>query len=386
MLPSLLLLAGTTVGYLLPSPEGRYNVTLTTGQLIDYTRNDPFAATPTPRALMLSVFQPVTCASTTPAPYMPNKTAEYQASYLQEAFNMPEEIAAAFTPLFLEAQLPVCSGEAGKQSYEEDTPILLLSPGWGTPRFYYNVIASAIASEGFTVISIDHPEDANIIVYPDGHEVYLNISTGIDGEPDESVYTRAADASFIIDKLSNTTAMAELFPQRGCRPISTDRIGTVGHSMGGATAIIAASRDQRIGAAINWDGTIFGSLPDSGMSQPVLLMMDAVTDIDPTWTAAWQLLKGPKLWVEVANTTHETFADIPTLLKAAGQDTPELADLLGTIAPDELVRILTTSTVAWMNRAFSEKKGDMMSGEKELLESLKDLTVMNGTIPGLDGE
>ncbi len=54
----LLFLANTTTGYLTPDPPGKYNVTLTTGPLIDYARNG--------RALMLSVFQPSTCASTVP--------------------------------------------------------------------------------------------------------------------------------------------------------------------------------------------------------------------------------------------------------------------------------------------------------------------------------
>ena len=350
---SLLLLANTTTGYLVPNPPGKYNVTLTTGPLIDYARNDPYAATPTPRELMLSVFQPATCASTVPVLYMPNKTAEYQGPYLQNAFN----VSANFSPLFLEARLPVCSDHSSSCSLLDDSPILLLSPGWGIPRLYYNILASAIASEGFIVITIDHPEDANIITYPDGHAVYLNASTWNNGEPTESEHVRAADASFIIDQLSNTTAIAGLLPQRGPRPFPTDRVGMMGHSLGGSSAIIAAGQDPRIRGAINWDGTIFGSLPPSGLSQPVLFMMNAVTPIPPDWMAAWPLLKGQKLWVEVANTTHQTFLDVPTLLQAAGQNTPALASLLGTIAPAKMVRILAAYATAWMNGAFAGKEG-----------------------------
>lgn len=377
ILPILLLwLANTTAGYLLPSPAGKYNVTLMTGPLIDYTRNDPYAASPSPRALMLSVFQPTTCASTVAIPYMPNQTAEYQGPYLQKAFN----VSANFSPLFLEARLPVCSDHPRRCSphLRDDYPILLLSPGWGIPRLYYNVLASAIASEGFTVITIDHPEDANIITYPDGHAVYLNASTWNNGVPTKNEHVRAADASFIIDQLSNATAIAELLPHRGPRPFLTDRVGMLGHSLGGSSAIIAAGHDRRIRGAINWDGSIFGSLPPRGLSQPVLLMMDAVTAIPPDWTAAWPYLKGPKLWVKVANTTHQTFSDVPTLLQAAGQDTPEFADLLGTIAPAELVRILATYTTAWMNGVFARKEGGPLPHGQELGKSPEVSTVMRG--------
>jgi dienelactone hydrolase len=346
----LFLLANMTAGYLVPNPPGKYNVTLRTGTLVDYTRNDPYAATPTPRELMLSVFQPSTCESTIPVPNMPNKTAEYQGPFLEKTFN----ISANLTPLFLEARLPVCSDNPDSYSPLDDVPILLFSPGYSIPRLYYNVLASAIASEGFIVITIDHPEDANIIIYSDGHEVYNNES--ILSSPTWDAYPRAADASFIIDQLSNATAMAELFPLRGRRLFPTDCVAMLGHSMGGAAAIVAASLDSRIRGAVNWDGTIIGSPPLPTLSQPVLFITHDNTT-DPTWLAAWPQLKGAKLVVQVANTTHQTFSDVPTLFQAAGQSTAPFADVLGTIAPAEMVRILTAYTTAWMKGAFTGKEG-----------------------------
>ncbi|KAK4888628.1 hypothetical protein LTR49_028837 [Elasticomyces elasticus] len=241
----LLLLVNTTAGFLAPRPLGKYNVTLTTGSLIDYTRNDRYAASPTPRALMLSVFQPANCESTVPVLDMPDKVAEYQGPSLQETFN----ISANFTTLFLEARLSVCPDHPHSCSSRHDFPILLFSPGYSIPRLYYNVLASAIASEGFTVITVDHPEDANIIVYPDGHAVYNNAS--ILDSSTWDYYPRAGEASFVIDQLNNATAMASLLPHSGPRPLPTDRIAMLGHSAGGASAIIAASRDHRIRGAIN---------------------------------------------------------------------------------------------------------------------------------------
>ena len=348
-----LLLANTTAGYLTPNPPGKYNVTLTTGALIDYTRNSTYAATPTARALMLSIFQPVTCASTVPVSYMPNKTADYQGPFLQKLFN----ISTNFTPLFLEARLPVCPDNPSGCSYLDNSPILLFSPGYSIPRLYYSVIASAIASEGFIVITIDHPEDANIITYPDGHAVvYDGPSLPTPDEFDQYGRRRAADASFIIDQLSNATAMAELLPQRGPRPFPTDRVAMLGNSLGGVAAVIAAGQDPRIRGAINWDGSIFTPLPASGLSQPVLYMSEA-NATDPTWLAAWPQLKGPKLWLTVAKTKHMSFSDALMLLQAAGQNTADFAGLLGTIASDELVQILTAYTTAWMNGAFAGKMG-----------------------------
>jgi dienelactone hydrolase len=165
------------------------------------------------------------------------------------------------------------------------------------------------------------------------------------------MYARVADASFIIDQLSNATAMAELLPHRGLKPFPTDRIAMLGHSLGGAAAVLAAAQEPRIRGAINWDGTLFGSLPPSGISKPIMFMAGA-NHSDPSWITAWPHLEGPKLWVEVGDTMHQTFSDVPTLLEAAGQNSPAFEGLLGTIAPAELVRIVVAYTKAWMNGVF----------------------------------
>ena len=335
-----LLLAGTSVGYLLPNPPGKYNVTLTTGTMTDYNRDA--------RTLMLSVFQPATCASTVPVLYMPNKTAEYQGPWAQKMFDVPADL----TPLLLEARLPVCPDDPSSYSLLDDAPILLLSPGYRSTRLFFNFLASAIASEGFIVITIDHPGETNIITYPDGSTVYSNLPN----VPDIDVltpyaYIRAADASFIIDQLRNATAMAKLLPKQP----QTDRVAMAGHSLGGAATVLAAGMDPRIRGVINWDGPFFGSLPPSGLPQPVLYVASEREE-DPRMLAVWPQLKGPKLWIKIANLTHQGMFDLPTLLQAAGRS-GFLGGALGTVEPAESVRILTEYAVEWMNGTFAGKIG-----------------------------
>lgn len=356
-------LIGMTTGYLFPNPPGKHNVTLTIGPLIDYARDDPYAKKPTPRALMLSIFEPAQCDATNSATYMPVKVAEYQQQFLEEIFNL----TANLTPLFVRAHLPVCATHSNECSSVNDSPVLLFSPGYSLPRFYYSYIASAIASQGFKVILIDHPEDANILVYPDGHKVYSSVAKELccptPEEYSRAGDVRAADASFVVDQLGNATAMSQLFPHRRLPSFSTDRIAMLGHSLGGVSSILAASRDPRIRAAINWAGTIFGSPDLSRTTQPVLFMTH--DPIDPTWLEAWPQLHGPKLVAHIANTTHQTFTDVPTMLEAAGQSTKPFEDLLGTIEPKEMIEILVEYTAAWMNGAFAGAKGETLLPESE---------------------
>nr|POF26127.1 putative 1-alkyl-2-acetylglycerophosphocholine esterase [Quercus suber] len=278
---------------------------------------------------MLSVFQPARCVSTVPVQYMPDRTAYRQRPFLQTAF----DVSVNLTPLFQEARLPICPIHSHGCLLREDGRILLFSPGYTIPRLYYNVLASAIASEGFTVITIDHPGDANIITFPDGHAVNGNDTAQSTLAIKQHLAIRVADVSFVIDQLGNTTAMARLLPERGIRSLPIDRVAVLGHSLGGATAVIAAAQDERVRA-------------------------------DSTWPATQPLLKGPKLWIVVANTTHETFSDVPTLFQTAGLNATALAGLLGTIAPAELVRIVTTYTAAWMDVAFMDKRQPLLEGKE----------------------
>lgn len=372
---SFLLLAATTAGYTLPNQSGKYNVTLTIGTLTDYTRNDPSVATPTPRTLVLSVFQPTECKSTVDAPYMPNKTAEFQGPYLQQEFGIPVDLS----PIFLAARLPVCPSEPKTCSTPDHDRMLLFSGGWNIPRLYYSALASAIASEGFTVITIDHPGDTNIITYPDGHAVVgLNASDPTGEEFAVYTHRRAADVSFIIDQLSNATVVAELFPQREARKLELSKIGMLGHSLGGATAVQVAGQDLRVRAAINIDGAFWGSVPSSGISKPIMYMIsEQLYNVPhPTLDTLWPQLKGPKLLLEIVNSMHMGLTDAPVLLQAAGQDTAAFANILGTIAPAEMVRIVVAYTSAWMKGAFAGRVGGSLLDGKESKRFAEAKTLM----------
>ena len=339
-----LLLTTTGIGYLLPNPPGKYNVTMRTGAITDYNRDG--------RTLMLSVFQPARCASTVSVLYMPYQTAEHEGITIKRNYNISFDL----TPLFSEARQTVCLKDC---SLQDDAPVLLLSPGYRGTRLHYSFLASAIASEGVTVITMDHPGETSSITYPNGTAVYVDLPnpTNIDDETPYA-YVRAADASFIIDQLGNATAMAKLLH----RQVPTDRIVMAGQSLGGASAMLAASQDPRIRGVINWDGPFFGSLPPSGLSQPLLYV--GTKRSEPRFTAIWPKLNGPKLWVEIANLTHEGMTDLPTLFQAAGQNSTETSThLLGTVMPKQSVRILTAYAIEWMKCTFAGMiRGPLLDG------------------------
>ncbi|KAF1828552.1 hypothetical protein BDW02DRAFT_223615 [Decorospora gaudefroyi] len=139
----------------------------------------------------------------------------------------------------------------------------------------------------------------------------------------------------------------------------------LGHSLGGASAILTAAQDPRIRCAIIWDGPFLGSLPLSGLSQPALHVTTERNEDNSSLRGLWPKFKGPKLWIKVADLLHEGMLDIPTLLQAVGQDPGVFADLLGTIAPAKTVRILTAYAVEWINGTFAgEVGGPLLQGQQ----------------------
>ncbi|USP75078.1 PAF acetylhydrolase family protein [Curvularia clavata] len=292
---------------------------------------------------------------------MPQKTAEYQGPWARDTFN----ISADLTPLLLEALLPVCPNNHNSCAPVYDAPIILLSPGYRGSRLYYNVVASAIASEGFMVITMDHPGETNAITYPDGHAVYSDLPNVMDiSELAPYAYVRAADAVFVIDQLNNATAVAELLPEHTFQKLPADRVAMLGHSLGGAAAVIAASLDPRIHAVINLDGPFLGSLPPAGLPQPVLFI--ATEREESLWSETWPELKGPKQCIEVSNLTHE------------GEDTAYWAGLMGEIAPMQWLHILGAYTKEWVNGAFSGKVGGpLLQGQEPRFPEVTTLSKDN---------
>jgi redox-regulated HSP33 family molecular chaperone len=52
-------------------------------------------------------------------------------------------------------------------------PVVLFSTGYGVERQLYTGLVQDLASHGYVVAAIDHPHDANIVAFPDGHAVRI---------------------------------------------------------------------------------------------------------------------------------------------------------------------------------------------------------------------
>jgi pimeloyl-ACP methyl ester carboxylesterase len=233
----------------------------------------------------------------------------------------------------------------------------------------YSAIAQEVASKGFTVVTIDHPYDAGIVVFPDNSTIVGgNISTG--GQLLENLDVRVLDASFVLDSLSNTSIADSLIPGVGKDGIDVDNVGFFGHSFGGATAAQAMLRDQRLKGGVNLDGSFFGTVIQDGLERPFIIFANEVhnTTDDPSWAAIWPKLKGWKRELILEGSVHGTFTDFPDIvdvLGLKGKLPPEAGQVLGSIDGARVLEILGEYVGGFFEFVLKGRKVGLLDGPSE---------------------
>lgn len=148
-------------------------------------------------------------------------------------------------------------------------PLVLFSHGaFG----YYQSNASTymeLASHGYVVVSLDHPYHSFFTKDTDGKTItvdpeFMNDVMSTEDKNEEVLYEmskewmklRVDDVNFVLDEIIGGNE--EIGPV--LKMIDTERIGLMGHSMGGATAVEVAIERDDIEAVIDIDGTMLGSI------------------------------------------------------------------------------------------------------------------------------
>jgi pimeloyl-ACP methyl ester carboxylesterase len=314
LIPSLLLLTCATATafvqdvLVLPRGTGPYATTLTISEWIDSSRPDPFNSSHF-RRIMLSRFDPVPvseCAFEKVA-YMPPATVAAEDEILGD-YGWPKGLLGRFA-------LEVCEEkEESVKSGNWSWPVALFSGGLNTSRLFYSHLAQEISSHGFTVITLDHPYDTDVVEF--GGRVAAPVNGSAPTSLTFGLEVRAQDASFVLDRLNVSAGKAVMF----------------GHSFGGAAAATALLRDKRLRAGVNLDGKMFGPVLNTSLGSPeqpqafVLWGSDghnSSVSSDPSWAEFWKTLNSSadvdyKKEFTVVNAAHGSYWDLNMLVDVAG--------------------------------------------------------------------
>ncbi len=169
---------------------------------------------------------------------------------------------------------------------EHSLPLVIFSHG--AFGYYQSNVSTytELASNGYVVVSLDHPhhsfftEDSagkTVTVDPGFFQDALRIQNSGGEIPEEEerkitsawMELRLADMNFVLDTFGEAGGSGQLSdswyfggtPEDTFREImksvDTEKIGLMGHSLGGATAVTAGRRDD-VSAVIDLDGTMLG--------------------------------------------------------------------------------------------------------------------------------
>jgi dienelactone hydrolase len=320
----------------LPEPTGHCPVGTISLHLTDTSRPDPWAADVTARELMVSLWYPAATPDGPRARYMTPAESELQLTN-RGITGVPADILSTVRTNAAEGAEP-----AGPQ---HSLPLVVLSPGFTSPRSTLTALAEDLASHGYVVAGIDHTYESYATAFPDGR-----VTTCLAREArqrgcwdvEKVAAGRAADVTFVLGEL---TGARPAWP--GGVLIDPSRIAMAGHSLGGAAAIAAMLADSRIRAGIDMDGTTCAPIPSHGLSRP-FLFLGKQSNYTPgsggavtpgtrdwkrlrsaviTWERDWELLTGWKRWLVVAGAVHASFTDLAVLADQSGIDIG--ADLSG---------------------------------------------------------
>ena len=187
------------------------------------------------------------------------------ATTLAESFELPGWVVDYFRLVKMEAttDAPVANpppferhddgeGDAG------GFPLVLFSHSFTGVKEQNSALLQELASWGHVVVAVDHPHDAALVLYPDGSTAdFRGYDMPRELEPrnwwrfrHEHARWRALDLAHALERMvdANSDPDHPLF-----RKIDLSRVSVIGHSFGGAAAVMLAQMDPRITSAVLFD-------------------------------------------------------------------------------------------------------------------------------------
>ncbi len=250
-------------------------------------------------------------------------------------------------------------------------PVVLFSPGRGTPGNQYTSLARELASHGYFVVTVDMPE-IGMVVYSDGTTIHPTDSfrppPGMMSGPYEKVDSffieptdiGTQDLRFVLQKLNDKNDDDTFFEGR----LNLNKIGIFGHSLGGRIGGNLAAIDKAVGAYISMEGIPPRDVRYEGkIPFPITMLCSS-----GTWPYArenyWSLIENSDAvvyMVELKDFGHNSVTDGPVL-------SPESYGYA--VDPIEAIALIRQITLAYFDERLRDKKGFdevLRSSEKIIL-------------------
>lgn len=282
-----------------PNPVGTREM-----ELVDTTRDDPYAADGSPRDLLVRFWYPA--QSNTQC-----EPAEYASSKVWNRFS---ELIGAHLP---DVTTNSC---ADAPALDGAHPVVVFTPGFTGTFTDYTFLFEDLASRGYIIASVAHTYETTAVEFPHGRFVQSVLGSylggGLRGDAATmafAVTVRLGDLEFVLNELNHLNVATES-PLRG--KLDTARIALAGHSMGGVAALLGVEQDMRFKVGIIIDGDMTNAL--SGPTQtPVMIMGMGRQQWSAEECGLWADLRGGRFAVNFAGAEHMTPTDGLWIAKGA---------------------------------------------------------------------
>ncbi len=243
-------------------------------------------------------------------------------------------------------------------------PTLLLSTGLGMPLTFYSGLAQDLASHGYIIVGIEHPDGSGVVVYPDGTRPVADPTTS----PTELAHGWAKDLQFVLGWLGSSASRQGADPsaQDAIKSIDRARVGALGHSLGGAAAIWASAESSAIRGAVDIDGALWGDVVTAGPTTPTMLMLfEGHFGNDPTLDEFLAHARSRVYRVDVKGSKHADFSDMGLLARGLASKIPGFDPAmlgLGTIAADRILAVQSAYLRAFFDAVLEGSTPAILNG------------------------
>ncbi len=352
----------------LPKTTGPYAVGTTTFSLVDESREEVFSAESGDyRTILVTAWYPSDdVTGLKPVSYW-DKTG-----ITGKAYSLSAEIGT-FWYTHLNLVKTNSFRDVAIAQDAQSYPVIIYSHSFNGLNTENTILFERLASQGYVVLSIAHSYEAIVSNSPDGEVIYADLDyifdlyeydgelesalwqefyatedisrkteiieqvLGMDEEATQMLRARTEDAIFLLDELAAINTEMTIFDGK----LDEARVGMMGYSFGGATAVEACIADERFKAGINLDGWPYGAYFNSGkpISQPFMLInAEAVYDDEVMVSdLVFAQIEGKGYRLNIDGTDHGNFWDFPlffNIYKYLGywmpMDPAQMSDILST--------------------------------------------------------
>jgi len=266
-------------------------------------------------------------------------------------------------------------------------PVLIFSHGYYSNAYGYYALIEEIVSQGFIVININHTYESVASKFPSGEVKFYNkeydkkhndekmANMAWSAQEDFKKATNLAEKREAIDyllkhyhaaKISERwkTDIDEIVSQIPkwskttflANHIDTSKIGLMGHSQGGSAVGQALIDNPKVTAGINLDGVQWGTMVDTSLNKPFLLISSDWKDEHPNFNQIAYHKSGANNFylAELKNSGHSTFMDIPLMV------TLPLLNEAGSINPEKALTITSDLVVKFFNKYLNNIETDLL--------------------------